>query len=222
MQNDVTAFAPATVANVGIGFDILGHTVEAVGDRVRLGASTSRWCASARSPGSPANCRSTRSAIPPAARCRPCTAALELELRLRDRRSTRASRSAPAWAARPPPRSRRWSRPTRCSSAPLPPLRLLKFAMEGEIVASGSAHVDNIAPCLFGGLVLTVGIDHPRVKQIPVPALAALRARASAHASRHARGARGAQERRDALRFRLADARISRGSSAAATRTIST
>ena len=38
----VTAFAPATVANVGIGFDILGHTVEAVGDRVRLGASRSR------------------------------------------------------------------------------------------------------------------------------------------------------------------------------------
>ena len=33
---DVTAFAPATVANVGIGFDILGHTVDAVGDRVRV------------------------------------------------------------------------------------------------------------------------------------------------------------------------------------------
>jgi hypothetical protein len=30
-------------------------------------------------------------------------------------------------------------------------------------------HVDNIAPSLYGGLVLTVGIDHPRVKQIPVP-----------------------------------------------------
>jgi len=41
--------------------------------------------------------------------------------------------------------------------------------MEGEAVASGSMHVDNIAPSLFGGLVLTVGIDHPRVKQIPVP-----------------------------------------------------
>ena len=36
MLTDVTAFAPATVANVGIGFDILGHTVDAVGDRVRL------------------------------------------------------------------------------------------------------------------------------------------------------------------------------------------
>jgi homoserine kinase len=32
----VTAFAPATVANVGIGFDILGHTVQAAVDRVCL------------------------------------------------------------------------------------------------------------------------------------------------------------------------------------------
>ena len=36
MPLEVTAFAPATVANVGIGFDILGHTVDAVGDRVWL------------------------------------------------------------------------------------------------------------------------------------------------------------------------------------------
>ncbi|MDE1923984.1 MAG: homoserine kinase, partial [Gammaproteobacteria bacterium] len=36
MLTEVTAFAPATVANVAIGFDILGHTVEAIGDRVRL------------------------------------------------------------------------------------------------------------------------------------------------------------------------------------------
>ena len=36
MLTDVTAFAPATVANVGIGFDILGHAVDEVGDRVRI------------------------------------------------------------------------------------------------------------------------------------------------------------------------------------------
>ena len=40
----------------------------------------------------------------------------------------------------------------------------------GEEVASGSVHVDNIAPSLFGGLVLTVGVDNPNVKQIPMPA----------------------------------------------------
>jgi homoserine kinase len=53
---------------------------------------------------------------------------------------------------------------------PRPLLELLQFSMHGEAVASGSMHVDNIAPSLYGGLVLTVGIDHPRVKQIPVPA----------------------------------------------------
>jgi homoserine kinase len=48
-------------------------------------------------------------------------------------------------------------------------LALLKHAMHGEAVASGSVHVDNIAPSLFGGLVLTVGVDNPNVKQIPMP-----------------------------------------------------
>jgi homoserine kinase len=52
---------------------------------------------------------------------------------------------------------------------PLTRIELLKAAMEGEAVASGSRHADNISPSLFGGLVLTVGIDEPRVKQIPVP-----------------------------------------------------
>jgi homoserine kinase len=52
---------------------------------------------------------------------------------------------------------------------PLDKTRLLQFAMQGEKVASGSVHVDNIAPSLFGGLVLTVGIDNPHVKRIPVP-----------------------------------------------------
>jgi len=51
----------------------------------------------------------------------------------------------------------------------VPMTELLKFAMQGEAVASGAVHVDNIAPSLYGGLVLTVGIDNPHVKQIPVP-----------------------------------------------------
>jgi homoserine kinase len=31
---------------------------------------------------------------------------------------------------------------------------LLSFAMDGEVLASGSRHADNLAPCIFGGLVL--------------------------------------------------------------------
>ena len=79
---------------------------------------------------------------------------------------------------------------------PLDRTELLKFAMQGEAVASGSVHVDNIAPSLFGGLVLTVGIDNPFVKQIPVPDVDPLRARASAHGAADARGARDPEQDR--------------------------
>ena len=63
--------------------------------------------------------------------------------------------------------------------ASLTKLQLLKFAMKGEAVASGAVHVDNIAPSLFGGLVLTVGIDNPERETDPGAAGCALRARSS-------------------------------------------
>lgn len=31
---------------------------------------------------------------------------------------------------------------------------LVSFAMEGEVIASGARHADNLAPCIYGGLVL--------------------------------------------------------------------
>ena len=55
-------------------------------------------------------------------------------------------------------------------ATPCTQLELLKFALAGEATSHGDRHrIDNVASSLFGGLVLTVGIDHPRVKQIPVP-----------------------------------------------------
>ena len=52
---------------------------------------------------------------------------------------------------------------------PLRDARAAQVRAAGEAVASGAMHGDNVAPSLFGGLVLTVGIDHPRIKRIPVP-----------------------------------------------------
>src|SRR5258708_32462405 len=51
---------------------------------------------------------------------------------------------------------------------PLDHVSLLKFAMRGEEVASGTAHIDNIAPSLYGGLVLSVGVGQPHLKQMPL------------------------------------------------------
>jgi homoserine kinase len=166
--NDVTAFAPATVANVGIGFDILGHTVDTVGDRVRL-----------------------RRIDEPVVRIRAITGvAGELPIEAKSNTAGRAlqamhaalhldygfeveiDKGIPLASGMGGSAASAVAAVVAASALleePVSRLQLLKFAMEGEIVASGSAHIDNIAPCLIGGLVLTVGIDHPRVKQIPVP-----------------------------------------------------
>lgn len=46
---------------------------------------------------------------------------------------------------------------------------LLPFAMEGERLACGSAHADNVAPALLGGFVLIRSYDPLDVIQVPTP-----------------------------------------------------
>jgi homoserine kinase len=164
----VTAFAPATVANVGIGFDILGHAVEAVGDRVHLERIEEPVVrirdvtgVAGKLPVDPKSNTAGRA-----------VQAMHAALGLRFGFDIDIDKGIPLASGMGGSAASAVAAVVAANAMieqPQPLLRLLKFAMEGEIVASGSAHVDNIAPCLYGGLVLTVGIDHPRVKQIPVP-----------------------------------------------------
>ena len=48
---------------------------------------------------------------------------------------------------------------------------LVGFAMCGEAVASGSKHADNIAPCIYGGVVLVRSNDPIDIITIPAPPL---------------------------------------------------
>jgi homoserine kinase len=164
-----TAFAPASVGNVAIGFDILGFAVEALGDRVTV----SRRAA----PGVTISAvRGIAGELPKEPRDNTAGRALlamQEALRLGFGFTLEIDKGIPlgsglggsAASAVGAVVAANALLPEPCSR-----LELLKFAMAGEAVASGARHVDNIAPSLYGGLVLTVGIDHPRVKQIPVPA----------------------------------------------------
>ncbi len=169
MKTDsVLAFAPASVGNVGIGFDILGHTVKAVGDRVRARRTADKGIRIAAITGSVAalplepekNTAGMALVSMASALSLPFGIEIEIEkgIPLGSGLGGSAASAVAAVVAG-----------NALLDAPLSKLELLKFAMHGEAVASGSVHVDNIAPSLFGGLVLTVGIDHPRTKQIPVP-----------------------------------------------------
>jgi homoserine kinase len=49
---------------------------------------------------------------------------------------------------------------------PLSQSQLLDYALLGEECATGTAHADNVTPCLYGGLTLTLG---PEVVRLPTP-----------------------------------------------------
>jgi len=46
---------------------------------------------------------------------------------------------------------------------------MVRFAMEGERLASGAAHADNVAPSLFGGITLVRSYDPLDIVQLNVP-----------------------------------------------------
>ncbi len=167
-RDSATAFAPASVGNVAIGFDILGFAVDALGDQVTVtrrrqpgvGISAVRGVAG-ELPRDPERNTAGRALLAMQEALRPgfgfdmqIDKGIPLGSGLGGSAASAVGAVVAANALLPEP----------CSK-----LELLKFAMQGEAVASGSLHVDNISPSLFGGLVLTVGIDHPRIKQIPVP-----------------------------------------------------
>ncbi len=163
-----TAFAPASVGNVAIGFDILGFAVDALGDKVTVSRRSEPGVVITRISGiagelptQPEKNTAGRSLLAMVETLKPdfgfemqIEKGIPLGSGLGGSAASAVGAVVAANALLPQPYSK---------------LELLKFAMQGEAVASGSMHVDNIAPSLFGGLVLTVGIDHPRVKQIPVP-----------------------------------------------------
>lgn len=163
-----TAFAPASVGNVAIGFDILGFAVDALGDRITVSRAKApgvriTGCSGLVTdlPSEPERNTAGRALMALNVAVKPdfgFEMHIEKGIPLGSGLGGSAASAVGAVVAA-----------NALLPQPLPKLELLKFAMQGEAVASGSLHVDNIAPSLFGGLVLTVGIDQPRVKQIPVP-----------------------------------------------------
>jgi homoserine kinase len=159
------AFAPASVGNVAVGFDILGHSIAGAGDRaevrvidepgVRIAAIHGCVAGLPRDPA-----RNTAGAALLAMR-----AALGLrhgfELTLykgialgSGMGGSAASCVAALVAA------------NALLENPLAREALYPFALDGEAVASGGRHGDNLGSMLLGGLVLAT---RDRLARIPVP-----------------------------------------------------
>ena len=172
-MRSATAFAPATVSNVAVGFDILGFAFGAAGDEVTV-AQTERPDVRVVEV-SDATGTLADGAIPLDPAENTATAGL---MRLREdlrlgvgfdvsvRKgialgSGMGGSAASAVAALVAANA--------LLERPLAKEELLPYALAAERVASGAAHPDNAAPCLFGGLTLAVPTEPLRVVRLPVP-----------------------------------------------------
>jgi homoserine kinase len=164
----VTVFAPATVGNVGVGFDLLGHAMVSVGDRVTV-TRTEEPVVTVRS------AADAETVVPLDAASNTAGAGLlrlvedlrlsfgfdvllEKGIPLGSGMGGSAASAAGAILAA-----------SRLLSEELPESGLLRYGLYGEEVATGAFHPDNLAPCLLGGLVLALGRDPLHVVRIPVP-----------------------------------------------------
>ena len=160
------AFAPASVGNVAVGFDLLGHALDAIGDTVTARRAepgvlriASISGADRELPRAPERNTAGRAVQALMEAVRP-DFGFELEIAKgipfgSGLGGSAASATAAVVAA------------NELLPVPLSRDALYPFALAGEQVASGSAHGDNVAPQLLGGLVLLA--PGPRLVRIPVP-----------------------------------------------------
>ncbi|MEX0981230.1 MAG: homoserine kinase [Bacteroidales bacterium] len=166
MKKEVTVFCPASVSNVGPGFDLLGFALERPGDElvVRRNDEGKLRLFDQSGTGLPADPAKNVAAI--------AASALLEELGVEDGfdlvfvkkinpGSGLGSSAASSVAA--------VVGINELLGAPLSTPELLPYAMEGEEAASGSYHADNIAPALLGGFTLIRGYDPLDIKHIPYP-----------------------------------------------------
>ena len=148
-----SAFSPASVGNVAVGFDILGHPLAGVGDTVTVRRIAAPQVQVAAIRGAPF-------ALPLEAERNTAGAALiamrhalalpfgfEIEIDKGIALGSGMGGSAASCVAA-------LVAANELLDAPLSREALYPFALQGEAVASGSLHGDNVAPMLLGGVVL--------------------------------------------------------------------
>lgn len=164
----IKAFAPATVANVSCGFDVLGFAVDSPGDEVVMELKDEPGVVISKITGDQGRLplESNRNTAGVAVQAflkainsnQGVTIEVNKHLPLGSGMGSSAASSVAALVAI-----------NQLMGEPFTREQLLPFAMEAEFVACGSGHADNVAPSLLGGFVLIRGYEPLDVTKIPVP-----------------------------------------------------
>ncbi|MGB4772934.1 MAG: homoserine kinase [Chitinophagaceae bacterium] len=167
-MQSISVLSPATVANLVCGFDILGLALEEPADLMILTKKEAPGLVIKNLddyglPTDPEKNVAGVALLSLMAAMEDCTGLeLSIEKRIKPGSGIGSSAASAAGAV---------AAANMLLGEPFTPMELVQFAMNGEKLASGVKHADNIAPCLLGGITLIRSIHPLDIVSIDPPEL---------------------------------------------------
>ncbi len=165
-MKSIKIFAPATVANLSCGFDVLGCCLDNVGDEMIISLVSEPGVKITKIEGAnlPKETHKNVAGVAVEALLETYGKNIGVHIEIYKKikagsgiGSSAASSAGAVWAV------------NHLLDQPFTAKELVKFAMEGEKLASGNAHADNVAPALLGGFTLVRSYDPLDVIKLHAP-----------------------------------------------------
>jgi len=167
-SNSIKVFAPASVSNVGPGFDIMGFALNNPGDEIILRKTNKQGLKITKITGDknrlPYNINKNTASVAVLSMINKYKISQGLSIQINKKMglgsglgSSAASAVAAVYAL------------NKLLDLKLPKYKLLPHALDGEYCACKSYHSDNVAPSLFGGFILIRGNETPEIIKIKTP-----------------------------------------------------
>ncbi|HLV64010.1 homoserine kinase [Galbibacter sp.] len=165
-MNEVKLFCPATIANVSCGFDVLGLCLESTGDQMLVRKVSTPGVRITKVTGQqlPLEAEKNVAGVSALAMLKGLEIDFGFEIEISKKikpgsgiGSSAASAAGAVYGI------------NKILGQPFNKTQLVEFAIQGEALASGTAHADNVAPAIFGGFTLVKGYEPLEVLKLNTP-----------------------------------------------------
>jgi homoserine kinase len=165
-MNEIKIFCPATIANISCGFDVLGLCLENIGDEMIIKKTDKKGVRITKIVGADLPLETEKNVAGVAALSllndvdTPFGFEIEIYKNIKAGSGIGSSAASAAGAV---------FGINELLGSPFTRKELVHYAMQGEALASGSAHADNVAPAILGGFTLVRGYNPLDVIKIDSP-----------------------------------------------------
>ena len=165
-MNQIKIFSPASVSNLCCGFDVLGFSIDGIGDELTITKSINKGINIKEIKGYNVPLENNKNTASVAAQALldhlKINEGFDIEINKKIKPgsgigSSAASAVGAVYGI------------NKLLGNPLKHEELLKFAMKGEFISSKTAPADNVASALYGGTILVNNRENYKVIKLPVP-----------------------------------------------------